>query len=625
MPSAPNFETFFQRTQALFLVLEKNGCIVWLNDSWERVLGWTPEEMIGKRCKEYIHPDDASDVMRKLGELAREGDTITFESRHQRIDGSWRWLLWDAQREGATGRIYASARDVTAIQTANRILEGRQRLLTMIERIAKIGYWRYDLADQSLTWSDEMFRIHGLPIADEGPTMEQVMEMYRPGDQELFGCSIETLVTRGTPFHFEFEILRPDGTPNHVRMRGQLERDIDGIPLAICGITQDISSERELRQRTIQLERLDSLGTLAAGIAHEINNPLAYIDGNLELLHEMLEQHPMLMKPSGDVEEILKDVRDGFDRIGRIVQGLRSFARADQLNAAFEIIPIEQIVQDAITLTGHELRRNANLKLEPVDTNLKVSGNSTQLTQVLVNLLLNATQAFRGSNRLSNTITLRVQSNARRIEIDITDNGKGIADEMLEQVFSPYTTTKKQEGGLGLGLSLSRQIITAHEGTLEVIETSSKGTTMRITLPRQLEVSPGRSGGDDVSRVLIIEDALALGSTFGRLLGEKYETSFCTNASCALDKFASGERFDHILCELDMTDMRGEKFWEASKVHEQHERIIFLAGSIDTELRAFLDKTNARVLLKPFKGEMLREAIERSPATLTEAPSTPAR
>jgi PAS domain S-box-containing protein len=611
VPIDPHFEQFYQRGTSLFLVLEKDGTIAWLSDNWSQVLGWKREEMLGNPCKDYIHPDDAKEVMERLAELETEDDILTFESRHRKNDGSWRWLLWDAHRDMESGHIYACARDVTALQTTNRILEGRQRLLTMIETIARIGYWRYDLELEEMLWSDEMFHIHGIPVADKGPSMETIMRMYKADERETLACSLETLAEQGEPFHFELKFEHPNEEIRFVRMKGHLERDIDGAPVALCGIMQDITEEKELRSRAIQLERLDSLGMLAAGIAHEINNPLAYIDGNLELLHEMLGHQLFFGQRNQDVEEILSDVREGFDRIGKIVHGLRSFARADaELSRhEFETLTIEQIIQDAITLTGYEVRRYANLELAPFDANLKVSGNVTQLTQVLVNILLNSSQSFGQRHRQSNAIKIAVSSTADEVIIDVQDNGAGIPEEIQRQLFSPYITTKKRQGSLGLGLSLSKQIITAHQGELKLVESSPSGTTMRIQLPREHEQRPESIGVKGMERVLIVEDALGLGPTLGRLLGSAYETHFCANASIALEKLARGERFMHILCELDMVDMTGEEFWLAAAGQGYEDRIIFLAGAIDEDLRAFLQDSRAHVLLKPFKGKDLLEKL----------------
>ena len=156
---------------------------------------------------------------------------------------------------------------------------------------------------------------------------------------------------------------------------------------------------------------------------------------------------------------------------------------------------------------------------------------------------------------------------------------------------------------------MSKQIITAHQGELKLVESSPSGTTMRIQLPREHEQRPESIGVKGMERVLIVEDALGLGPTLGRLLGSAYETHFCANASIALEKLARGERFMHILCELDMVDMTGEEFWLAAAGQGYEDRIIFLAGAIDEDLRAFLQDSRARVLLKPFKGKDLLEKL----------------
>jgi len=267
--------------------------------------------------------------------------------------------------------------------------------------------------------------------------------------------------------------------------------------------------ETELAQRGNELmhsERLASLGTLAAGVAHEINNPLAYIKSNLMslegFLNPMVRTVTSLLKIEAqaedqienlialgleydaeelgfileDLDDILADLRDGSERIVTIVSGLRQFSHPSR-NAMVET-DLNDAVSVAVELSRNAFKYHAELTTELSDIPA-VKANSAEITQVLVNLIVNASQAIKESGRI--TVGSRVDGDA--VELWVADTGEGMASELVDKIFTPFFTTKPVGEGTGLGLAISQRIMAEHQGSISVESAPGAGTCFRLRFP----------------------------------------------------------------------------------------------------------------------------------------------
>jgi signal transduction histidine kinase len=403
------------------------------------------------------------------------------------------------------------------------------------------------------------------------------------------------------------------------------------------------SEHRELQARLAQADRLTSLGTLAAGVAHEINNPLAYVLLNLGYVSDELPK--LLAKKDGTpsglqdapsipgcgprpvetwddrVRELwlaLDHARNGAERIRDIVRSLKTFSRPE--NETLAPLDVAQVLDATLAMVANEIRHRARLVKDYAQTS-EVIANEARLGQVFLNLLLNAVQALPEGQPETNEIRVVLRAPAsNRVIVEIHDNGVGIAPQVRGRIFEPFFTTKPIGIGTGLGLSICHGILTSLGGTLSVESEVGRGSVFRVDLPaarrtigvtasaRASEVAPTPSPSTSRGRILIVDDEPIVCFSLQRLLSSEGEVIAMTSAREALAYIESGNRFDVILCDMLMPQMDAPAlFDEIQKIApEQAERMVFVTGGAFTiRARDFLERVPNARLSKPFDVDVL--------------------
>jgi PAS domain S-box-containing protein len=437
-------------------------------------------------------------------------------------------------------------------------------------------------------------------------------------------------VLRGEAQEFEREIPDPaGGAPRHSLAQyipDVVDGEVRGFYVLVTDITRLKRAERALREAEHQLEssaRLDALATLAAGIAHEINNPLAAILAHTELALESLSGLP---DTSQAIAADLREARNNTLRVRDIVRSMRLLARGEAKRD--ERVDVSDTLRGSIELVQPSLRYRARVVRE-LGAGLYVWGNASQLAQVFVNLLSNAAQALPEQPGRANEIRVSTRREGDLIVSEVSDNGCGIPRDLQERVFEPFFTTKGVGAGMGLGLSISKSIIEALGGTLSLASEPGRGSVFRIVLPAApaavpqaakpfaLPASPRTSTpGLAVARprVLVIDDELAVARTLERILARDCDVVIKSHGQDALALLGNEQEppFDLILCDLMMPEPSGQAIYE--KVHEQRpelaERFVFITGGAFTAKgRQFLESVPVAVLEKPFDLARLRAIV----------------
>ncbi|HEY6175972.1 MAG TPA: ATP-binding protein, partial [Kofleriaceae bacterium] len=323
--------------------------------------------------------------------------------------------------------------------------------------------------------ADLVERVH----PDDRP---QLVELFRKVNELELGVVSDVL---------EVRIRSADGSWRTCEVSG-IRVELGGAATVVSN-GRDVTERQRLRAKLLVSDRMASLGTLAAGIAHEINNPLAYVIGNLEAMSESLtagERAALATATQRDAHDELsaqvRDARDGAERVRKIVHGLRSFSRSEDETRVPLALP--QVIEAAIRLTANEVRHRAQLtrELGPVP---RVIADDGRLTQVFINLLVNAAHAIPEGHSDENRITVRTRTDdAGRAVVEIEDTGAGIPPELQSRVFDPFFTTKGVGEGTGLGLSICHGIISGLGGQIS-IESPGRGTILRVVLPPAPEAS----------------------------------------------------------------------------------------------------------------------------------------
>jgi PAS domain S-box-containing protein len=410
----------------------------------------------------------------------------------------------------------------------------------------------------------------------------------------------------------EARFLRRDGELATLEVSpGPLVR-FEGAPATLL-MARDVTERKKMEGRLLLADRMASVGVLASGVAHEINNPLTYVITNLELARAQLGQHGEGFEPIlGRVSKAL----EGAERVRVIVRHLKTFSRADEERLG--PVDIREVLETSIAMAGNEIRHRARLtrELEPVPA---VRANEGRLAQVFLNLLVNAAQAMPEEQLEAGEIRVRSRTEPGGwVVVEVEDTGTGIAPEHLGRIFDPFFTTKPVGKGTGLGLSISHGIVSGLGGTIDARSELGKGTCLRIALPACAEAAPRverRAPPTAVcgrARILVVDDEPDVGEALELALEPEHEVLSVQEGRGALARLAAGDRFDLIFCDLMMPGMSGmDLFGEISRlVPEQAERMVFItAGAFTPWSREFLCKVPNPCLEKPFRLESLQATV----------------
>lgn len=372
------------------------------------------------------------------------------------------------------------------------------------------------------------------------------------------------------------------------------------------------AESRRLQQQLLLTDRLSSVGMLAAGVAHEINNPLSYVVGNLEFAIGRLRktQAPEL----DEVLEALEHAQEGSDRIRHTTRDLRVFVRTD--DQAERAVNVRKVMESSIKMAWNEIRHRAHLNRDFLAVP-SVAGNENRLGQVFLNLLVNAAQALPEGQEEDNEISVSIRARDGKVLIEVKDTGPGIPAEQLKRIFEPFYTTKPVGVGSGIGLSICESIVSDLGGGIEVESTIGIGTLFRITLPAlsaSLSLRPSKPDVINVrrSRILAIDDEPALCAVIRRLLSPQHEVVTFVDAREALRLLKTDGSFDVIFCDLMMPKMSGIDFYDELQEldPELASRTVFLTGgAFSGPGHQFLSSISNRVVEKPFDARSLEQAV----------------
>ncbi|HEY5937637.1 MAG TPA: PAS domain S-box protein [Kofleriaceae bacterium] len=394
--------------------------------------------------------------------------------------------------------------------------------------------------------------------------------------------------------------------------------EYDGKP-AILAFVRDATERRRMQDQLLRADRLAALGTMAATVAHEINNPLTYLQLNLQQLEIEAGREPDPAR-AAMLRELIASALHGVHRVARIVRDLRVYSR-DDVDEAEHPVDIITIVERALKMVDHDLRHRAQLIRHFPDRPAIVDAIEGRLEQVIVNLLVNAIQSLDGNDPSGDRITVKIDIDPAHITLAIADTGRGIAEP--ERIFEPYFTTKGIGEGTGLGLSVCKQIVERMRGRIEVESTLHKGTKITIVLPTATKahsrpVAKSTPNVDHVrARILVIDDEPHFRASMQTLLGFDHEVDTAADGIGALRKLHD-TRYDVILCDLMMPRMNGrDVFAQVARGWPGLERrIVFVTGgAFVPALARFLESVDNLKLAKPFTVEqvlaVVREARSR--------------
>jgi signal transduction histidine kinase len=396
------------------------------------------------------------------------------------------------------------------------------------------------------------------------------------------------------------------------------------------------AERKKMREQLLISERMASVGILAAGVAHEINNPLAILMVNLELAREQLARPGpqeagagaaadasagggAAGAPVGPVElnQLLQDAQEAAERICLIVRDLGSFSRSNDEEQQGPV-GIHRVLESAIRMASNEVRHRAQLIRDYGEVPL-VKGSEAKLGQVFINLIVNAAHAIPQGRTAANEIRIVTRTDtAGRAVVEIHDTGSGIPQSILPRIFDAFFTTKAVITGTGLGLAICHRIVTAYGGEISVESEVGRGSVFRTVLPPARDKVPEtKSTSSDVARgrrgrILVVDDEKMLGVTIQLTLGGEHEVTAVTAAAEACQLIKGGAQFDLVLCDLMMPEMTGMDLYAEllELVPDQTKKFVFMTGGAFTEEASrFLAQVSNRSIEKPMRASKLRNLV----------------
>jgi PAS domain S-box-containing protein len=432
-----------------------------------------------------------------------------------------------------------------------------------------------------------------LPPADAAAGAERIATMFRTGEEMPPS---------------EYRIL---AVPDRIVEIKSIRCEWEGEP-AVLAFSRDVTERAAMQRRLVEADRLAALGTLAAGVAHEINNPMTYALLAVQRIERTLAGLELPAEAFAGIREQLGDIEHGIGRVASITRSLRAFARPDDSPPG----PVElvEIIRRSLRMVDNDLRHRAKLDLDLADVP-HITGNASRLEQVVVNILLNAIQAL--PEAATNRISVAVAHEQDTVVLTIRDTGHGIPLAVRHRIFEPFFTTRQLGKGMGLGLSVCKTIVEGFGGQIAVSSTEGVGTTVTITLqvhatPAVAEPTPPARAPSPRLRILLIDDEPILRTVFARLLEGHHDVVSVSSGAEGLELALSGQ-FDAILCDVMMPGLDGAEVYRriAAERPGLEKRIVFITGGTFTrDLDEFLATTPNRLLLKPFKLEAVLAAVD---------------
>ncbi len=438
---------------------------------------------------------------------------------------------------------------------------------------------------------------------------------FKPG--ELVGRSVFD-VYADMPHVVDLTRRSIEGHAGHARVRiGSTVLDNNLAPIldehgrqaGVVGVSVDVTEEDSMRRRLVQADRMAAVGTIAAGVAHEINNPLTYVLGSLDLAERQLDA----LGPAGKAaRDYLSQARDGIAHVGRIARDLFTFSRENAERSS--PVDVRRSIEAALRMASSQTKVRARV-VERFGATPLALADEGRLAQVFLNLLINAAHAIPEGAPEANEITVSTVTDTDGfVVIEFADTGSGVPVSQLERVFDPFFTTKPSGVGTGLGLSVSKSIVESFGGTLTAYNRPVRGSAFVVRLkpaqsqPLPIDAPPREAAPLGLRRVLIIDDDANLGRVFQAVLARHFDVRICATGREGIELICHAPKFDLVLCDVMLQDVETRDLYEElrrRKPGAETELVFITGGTYSRASRAFIGSVPNACYEKPFDIEEL--------------------
>jgi PAS domain S-box-containing protein len=619
-------QAMLEATHDAMLAVDLNRRVIFYNRQYLKLFGFTAEELdrggldlVLARMREELDDDEL--LKRTEGELRGEPAAERLDVLRFKDGRVYERFVAPHRVDGRTVGRLASFRDIgTAVHTA-QALEQHRAFLEQAQEVAHIGSWVAELDGSGrLGWSAESHRIFGVPFGAFEGTADAFYALVHPDDRDAVRGAADAAIATGATYDIVHRLMRPDGTIRWVHEQAKILRDEHGAPIRMIGTVQDITARRLLEDQLRQSQKMEAIGRLAGGIAHDLNNALTAIAGYAELaLNEVKHGHPA--RP--DVEEI----RRAAERAGSVTRQLLAFSRKQLLEP--RVFDLNDTITGIARLLSRLLGADTHVQTRLSERGLSVLGDPGQVEQAVINLALNARDAMPNGGLLVLTTSIEViDEQAARdhvpmppgtyVVLTVTDTGHGMPRETQARIFEPFFTTKDVGKGTGLGLSMVYGTLKQIGGFIFVDSEPGRGTTFRLYFPPAIKpqaASPAPAPREDhptgTETLLIVEDETAVRNLVASALRhDGYQLLLASSAEEALRLVeAHTGRIDLLLTDAIMPGRSGLELANMMVARQPGLPVIVMSGYTEENL-AISGLTEPPALLqKPFTPRDLRRRI----------------
>lgn len=595
------------------LRIDDRGVVLALNTAAAEFLGVNPQRRVSCVVSAFLAPGHATAFFQFIGRIVRtnQAQRCTIPVRSQ--TGAERVVQFDARREGPSSTLL-SLIDVSEREYAlTRLRSSEQRMRSLLEALP-----------------DAVFVVDGGMVVHCNPAAYRIAPMPPVGRAfasllEPEQCPLLAGHAMGMPNQPERHELcfgTADGPPRSVETLW-MPIEFEGRLAHLC-VARDRTEQRRLEAQMAHADRLATVGVLAQGVAHELNNPLTFVTMNVRELVDVLESsRPVDTLLRDELAESAREAADGARRMARIVADLQGLARVEGEPAAMDL---NAVVERCLVLARAQIRSRVRVHTSLASLPM-VHGDEGRMTQVVLNLLINAIQALPDHD---GNIWVETRFDGDDAVLEVRDDGPGFASHIRHRVFEPFVTTKPVGDGTGLGLFVCHQYVTECGGTLEALDSAEGGALLRVRLQPASTTDITRAPEPrrplsplETPRLLIVDDEPIIRESLARKLAPSVDVEIAGNAEEALDLIRTGRRFDIILCDLMMPG-RGARWLYNTVESEFPEALrsfcVMTGGAVEREDARFLNETSPPLLRKPFSSADVSTFVRTRLETTLTAP-----
>ncbi len=578
-----------------------------VNPAFERFTGL--KDVVGRRVSDIIpgYCRANRESLEIFGRVARTGKPESWEHYLEELDTWYSFVIYCP----ADGEFVAMCQDISERKRAQVELQEVTQRLSLATAAGHLGIWDWDIVNDVIVWNERMYELYGVSRDTFRMSRKTWEKCLHPDDLAMALEKTRAALSGEKEYDFEFRIVHPDGETKFVRTNGLVIRDEAGNAIRMIGMNQDITERKHLEEQLRHSQKMEAIGQLAGGVAHDFNNILTVIYGHCSVLQ-------MKMGKDAPFRSDIDQIYAAAERAANLTRSLLAFSRKQIMSP--KMVNLNEIVMNVGKLLTRIIGEDIQLKTVCTGKPLRIFADSGQIEQVLMNLAANARDAMPNGGIL--TIETELQeidesfihaygygAAGKYVVFSVSDTGKGMDAGTSHKIFEPFFTTKEVGKGTGLGLAIVYGVVKQHEGYINVYSEPDEGTTFRIYLPQVYEEDADieEEAPPDYPRmgsetVLVAEDDATIRELAGSILRKfGYDVILAHDGEDAVEKFKTySEKIDIIVMDLIMPRKSGKEAFEEIRKVRAHVKILFMSGySPDLLHDRGIFATGEEVLIKP--------------------------